>query len=207
MDIGGFVNRRKKGFEQQLLMLKELANNPRDMGTLCPSSDALANKMAEALSPRMMKKGMFVEIGAGTGPVTSALIRRGVPTERLMVIEKSPVLAESLSKRFPDVDVRCRGAEELGSCLEGFPPVRAIISSLPFRSLPEAVSLAIMSEVERALSCGGIFVQFTYALIGEMPFIPASFRKVRSSVVLLNIPPAKVEVFMKPKRMEPEGCQ
>jgi phospholipid N-methyltransferase len=56
-----------------------------------------------------------------------------------------------------------------------------------------------MSETERILAPGGLFVQFTYALLGEMPFVPKSFRKVRSKIVLRNMPPAKVEVFRKPK--------
>ncbi|MDR1651481.1 MAG: methyltransferase domain-containing protein [Synergistaceae bacterium] len=200
MDLSGFVNRKKKSIQQQALMLKELASNPRDMGTLCPSSAALASEMAGALSRSVIKRGACVEIGAGTGPVTAALLDRGVPRERLVVIEKSPALAECLAKRFPGVDVKCRGAEEMGECLAGYPPVSAIISSLPFRSLPEDVSHAIMSEADRVLSFGGIFVQFTYALLGEMPFIPSGFRKVRSRFVLLNIPPAKVEVFLKPRR-------
>jgi phospholipid N-methyltransferase len=56
-----------------------------------------------------------------------------------------------------------------------------------------------MAEIERTLSPGGIFVQFTYAIMGKMLFIPPTFRKVRSHVVLFNIPPAKVEVYLKPR--------
>jgi phospholipid N-methyltransferase len=78
--------------------------------------------------------------------------------------------------------------------------VRVIVSSLPFRSLPAEISEGIMSEVERVLAPGGLFVQFTYALLGKMPFVPKNFRKLRTSVVLRNIPPAKVEVFRKPRR-------
>jgi phospholipid N-methyltransferase len=87
----------------------------------------------------------------------------------------------------------------MGGCLGNGLPVTAVVSSLPFRSLPGDVSASIMSEVDRVLSPGGIFVQFTYALLGKMPFIPPDFRKVRSCFVLFNIPPAKVEVFVKPR--------
>jgi phospholipid N-methyltransferase len=199
MDRGGFVNRRKKGLERQMLVLKALARNPRDMGTLFPRSRYLAGAMAGAVSPQMAKNGVFVELGAGTGPVTEALLRRGIPPEKLIVIEKSSVLAECLHERFPHVDVRCCGAEEMGACLPEKTRVSAIISSLPFRSLPREASVSIMREVERTLSPGGIFVQFTYALVGKMPFIPAGFRKVRTRLVPFNIPPAKVEVYLKPR--------
>jgi phospholipid N-methyltransferase len=117
----------------------------------------------------------------------------------MIVIEKSPALAECLSRRFPEVEVRCCGAEEMSACIAGGVRVSAIVSSLPFRSLPCEASASIMSEIERTLAPGGVFVQFTYALIGRMPFIPAGFRKVRSRFVPFNLPPAKVEVYLKPR--------
>ena len=185
--------------KRQMLVLRALARNPRDMGTLFPSSPYLAGAMAGAVSPNMARNGVFVELGAGTGPVTDALLKRGIPPERLIVIEKSPALAECLQERFPHVDIRCCGAEEMGACLPGSARVSAIISSLPFRSLPREMSVSIMREVERTLSSGGIFVQFTYALVGKMPFIPAKFRKVRTRLVPFNVPPARVEVYLKPR--------
>ena len=181
------------------MVLKELALNPRDMGSLCPSSAVLAKEMARAVPARVRANDVFIEIGAGTGPVTAALLQRGIPSDRLIVIEKSPVMAESLVARFPQVNVSCRGAESMSECLNGSERVRAIVSSLPFRSLPRKVSLSIMREIERVLAPGGLFIQFTYAIAGEMHFIPLGFKKLRSSIILRNIPPAKVEVYMKPR--------
>jgi phospholipid N-methyltransferase len=186
-----------RGVSGWRLFLKELVRAPRDTGALCPSSQALARRMAEAISPSIIKSGYLVELGAGTGSVTEALLSGGVPPGKLVVVEKSEPLALCLRERFPQANVLCCGAEEIGSRTGG--PVRAIVSSLPFRSLPRDICEAIMTEVEDVLAPGGLFVQFTYALIGEMPFVPKSFRKLRSSVVIRNIPPAKVEVFRKPK--------
>jgi phospholipid N-methyltransferase len=199
MDIGNFVGSRKKDAARQLLVLKELAANPRGMGSLCPSSAALANEMARAVPARVKPNDVFIEVGAGTGSVTAALLQRGIPTDRLIVIEKSPALAECLASRFPQVSVNCLGAESMSECLNGGERVRAIVSSLPFRSLPRKVSLDIMAEIEHVLAPRGLFIQFTYALAGEMRFIPPGFKKLRSNIVLLNVPPAKVEVYMKPR--------
>jgi phospholipid N-methyltransferase len=157
--------------------------------------------MARPFGASFLGNGYLVELGAGTGPVTEALLRRGVPPSRLVVVEKSEPLAHCLKNRFEGVYVVCCPAEELGSNIGGRGPVRAVVSSLPFRSLPGAVSVAIMKETERVLAPGGLFVQFTYALLGEMPFVPKTFRKVRSKVILRNMPPAKVEVFRKPKAL------
>jgi phospholipid N-methyltransferase len=188
---------RKPG--QWLIILRELLRTPRDIGALCPSSAALANEMARPFGASFLKSGYLVELGAGTGPVTEALLMRGVPPSRLVVVEKSESLALCLRSRFSDVNVLCCPAEELKAEMGGLAPVLAVVSSLPFRSLPPAVSVAIMSETERILAPGGLFVQFTYALLGEMPFVPKTFRKVRSKIIMRNIPPAKVEVFRKPK--------
>jgi phosphatidylethanolamine/phosphatidyl-N-methylethanolamine N-methyltransferase len=164
--------------------------------------------MASAISPDLMRSGLFVELGAGTGPVTEALLRRKIPPERMVVIEKSPALAECLSLRFPEVKIICCGAEEMRDRLGTDLPVRAIVSSLPFRSLPSSVSCSIMKEIETVLAPGGLYIQFTYALIGEIPYIPAAFHKIRSNLVLCNLTPAKVEVFRKPKvREEVSDCE
>jgi phospholipid N-methyltransferase len=180
-------------------MLRELARNPRGIGAVCSSSPALADEMARAVHPSLLKSGCLIELGAGTGPVTEALLRRGVPRDKLIVVEKSEALAQCLKERFNGAAVVCCGAEEISSRIELNAPVAAIVSSLPFRSLPPDVSAAIMSEVGRVLMPGGLFVQFTYALLGEMPFVTKDFRKLRTSFILRNLPPAKVEVFRKRK--------
>jgi phosphatidylethanolamine/phosphatidyl-N-methylethanolamine N-methyltransferase len=189
----------RRGGNEPLVVLRELLRNPRDIGALCPSSAALADEMARPFESFFWRDGYLVELGAGTGPVTEALLRMGVPPSRLIAVEKSAPLAYCLKNRFAGVHVLCCPAEELGSRLDGRGPVRAVVSSLPFRSLPAAVSVGIMREAERILAPGGLFVQFTYALLGEMPFVPRTFRKVRSKIILRNMPPAKVEVFRKPK--------
>lgn len=192
-----FAGRNRRKLEQQLLLLRELIREPREMGALCPSSTALAEEMASALPESLFESGFFVELGAGTGPVTEALLRRGVPPERLFVVEKSQALAECLEQKFPSARVLCCDAGDLKTLIPKGQPVRAIVSSLPFRSIPTDVGRSIMAEIEGILAPGGFFVQFTYALIGDMPMVPGSFRKLRSHFVLYNIPPAKVEVFRK----------
>lgn len=182
---------------QQYALLRELVRSPGEMGTICPSSSALAEAMAAPISPSALgDDGLVVELGAGTGPVTKALLSNGVPRDRLLVIEKSEPLADCLTKKFPGVDVRCDQAENMEAMAAGR-EIRAVVSSLPFRSLPREVSLSIMDAIGRSLSPGGLCVQFTYALVGDMPFVPRDFRKIRTRLVLRNIPPAKVEVFRK----------
>ena len=51
-----------------------------------------------------------LDVGAGTGMLTQELVRRGA---RPTAIEPSPAFAESLRRRFPDLDVREGAAERL----------------------------------------------------------------------------------------------
>ncbi|MBP8785519.1 MAG: methyltransferase domain-containing protein [Synergistaceae bacterium] len=186
--------RPNKSLKERSLFLRELIRTPGDIGALCASSPALAKMMVDAV-PLWRLRGQVLELGAGTGPVTKALIDRGVPKERLVVVEKSEALALCLRNRFPGTNVLCCGAEELEQHVNRSVPVDVIVSSLPFRSLPKELTQAIMNQIASILAPRGLYIQFTYALLGEIPMVPQHFRKVRSRVVFKNIPPAKVVVF------------
>ncbi|MCG8099531.1 MAG: phospholipid methyltransferase, partial [Candidatus Thiodiazotropha taylori] len=55
--------------------------NPRQVGALFPSSDCLAQAMAAQVNSM---NGLTIELGAGTGAVTSALLDRGINPKRLL---------------------------------------------------------------------------------------------------------------------------
>jgi len=80
-------------------------------------------------------EGLVVEVGAGTGVVTEALLERGIPVHRLLVIEKSPLLCEYLSRRFPHLKVIQGDAALLASMLPTGATIDALVSGVPLRSL------------------------------------------------------------------------
>ncbi len=194
---GSFVSSSKEQITYHYLMIREMIRDYNNTGALCPSSDALSNEMVSALSEDIMRKGIFVELGAGTGSVTSALLRHGMPPERLFVVERSKDLADCLKKRFPQANILCCGAEEIRPYLGG-QKVSAIISSLPFRCLPIETSVSVMALIEEILEPGGLYIQYTYSLRGRVPFVPDSFCRLKTKFVLCNIPPAFVAVYRKP---------
>lgn len=176
------------------LFTQEILANPRAMGAACPSTPALASSMAARVP--LEREGLVVELGGGTGAVTAALLERGVPSWRLVVVERSPKLAHHLRQRFAHLRVIQGDAAQLGQLL-GYPRPRlsSIVSSLPLRSLHPATTRAIAHQFETLLEPGGLLVQFTYDLRGTRPRLLPGFRRLSSKIVWSSLPPARVEVF------------
>ena len=123
-------------------LLFAMLRNPASTGAVLPSSRTLANAMAGAA----LGADTVIELGAGTGPVTEALLRRlpGVP---LIAVELQPALARRLQARFPTVDVRQAAAKEVVDGLIERPGRLVLVSSLPFRSLPKEVAAATVEVI------------------------------------------------------------
>ena len=185
---------RKTRQSAPALFMREVLSNPRFMGAACPSSQQLAASMAALLPHRF--DGHVVELGAGTGVITAALLKRGVRPHQLMVVERSPLLAAHLRRRFPQITVIQGDAADLASIISDYQVrVGAAISSLPLRSLKPETVRAIMSQIDRVLGPNGLFIQYTYAL-GALPStLPRRFKPVRSRIIWRNLPPARVDMF------------
>lgn len=152
--------------------------------------------MARLLEP--VEDGLVVELGAGTGVVTEALLARGVPLDRFVAVERSTALAELLRVRFPELRVICGDAANLRRLLRGHRPKGGrgpvqIVSSLPLRSIPAPKVREILGEIAALLEHGGRWIQYTYALSPRQP--PDGFARRESVVVWKNVPPARVDVF------------
>jgi phosphatidylethanolamine/phosphatidyl-N-methylethanolamine N-methyltransferase len=137
----------------------ELLNNPGPVGSAVPSSRFLARRIAGFL-PRS-PKGYVVELGAGTGAITAALLDRGIPADRLISVERSETMVRLLQRRFPSVKVALGDAAKLRMLLKAYltgdsREVSYVVSSLPLRSLPETVVRSIMTETRQSLTKTGI---------------------------------------------------
>jgi phospholipid N-methyltransferase len=143
------------------------------------------------------RDGLVVELGGGTGAVTAALLKHGVPPWKLVVVERSPTLAHHLRQRFPQLRVIQGDAAQLGQLLshEKTKRIGSIVSSLPLRSLHPATTRAISHQIETLLEAGGLLIQFTYDPRGTRVRLLPHFRRLSSKIVWSNLPPARVEVF------------
>jgi phosphatidylethanolamine/phosphatidyl-N-methylethanolamine N-methyltransferase len=182
------------------LLFKLWLKNPFKIGAVAVSSPELAAAMARHIPNQ--SEGYVVELGGGTGPVTRAILECGVAPNRLVVVERDPVLHRHLSERYPGVKVLLGDAMHLQRLLkrEGIAPVKAIISSLPLLSMKKAVQHRIGAQAFAALEPGAPLIQFTYGF-----FSPLNRQRlgVSGSVqdrVLQNLPPASVWLYRKAGR-------
>jgi phosphatidylethanolamine/phosphatidyl-N-methylethanolamine N-methyltransferase len=178
--------------------LKALVTNPSSIGAACPSSPWLAQQIA-AFVPQN-PKGYVVELGAGTGAVTQALLDRGIPTDKILALERSPELSNFLKKKFPRLQVLTGDACHLNKLLHDHwngeqKEVEMVVSCLPLRSLPKYVVQAIVQELDKILGVKGRYIQFTYDIRPNHPSRVAGFTREASKVVWRNLPPARVDLF------------
>jgi phosphatidylethanolamine/phosphatidyl-N-methylethanolamine N-methyltransferase len=172
--------------------------SPLKMGACLPSSRSLARAMARQVD--IMRDGTIVELGAGTGVVTQALVEAGIAKNKLLVIEREKKLYELLGSAFPDLQLLCADAMELGEVLEksGVRQVNAIVSSLPFLMMPTHVRHKIEEQMANSIGDEGIIIQFTYG--HKSPISSSELKRYgligkRVKLVLANVPPAHVWVY------------
>jgi phosphatidylethanolamine/phosphatidyl-N-methylethanolamine N-methyltransferase len=180
------------------LLFKLWLKNPRSIGAVAVSGSELAAAMARQIPKNL--SGYVVELGGGTGAVTRAILASGVAPERLVVIERDPMLHKHLVERFPGVKVLLGDALHLPSLLKRhhIAPVAAIVSSLPLLSLKKSIQLRIGAQAFAVLEPGAPFIQFTYGLFSPLPRNRLGIVGEVEERVLQNLPPASVWRYVRP---------
>jgi phosphatidylethanolamine/phosphatidyl-N-methylethanolamine N-methyltransferase len=191
-----FVAKKPKlRLDDEVKFLSSWLQNPLKTGAVSPSSPALARAMAQQVDPSI--PGPIVELGPGTGPVTEAILARGVSPERLITVEFNPGFCALVKKRFPGVQVVQGDGYALAETLRGLvrEPLAAIVSSLPLMTRPMPVRLKTLKSGLKLLHPGAPFIQFTYAMTAPIPPRPRHYALSASPRIWLNLPPARVWVY------------
>jgi phospholipid N-methyltransferase len=182
--------------------LRQWFRNPVKMASVTPSGRQLARLMVEQLPSDCTR---VIEVGAGTGVFTRALLDAGIARSNLLVVEINPDLAAFLRGRFPGVEVACADARHLDSLAAGHGLLAdgnadAVVSGLGMLSMSSTLRFDILRAAFAALAAGGRFIQFTYG-----PFSPVRRRERealglsvrRGGFALRNLPPANVFVYQR----------
>jgi phosphatidylethanolamine/phosphatidyl-N-methylethanolamine N-methyltransferase len=188
---------KKDRFADEARFLRSWLERPLVVGAVTPSGKILARTMASFVDPRI--PGPVIELGPGTGPVTDALIRRGVAQERLVLIEFNPEFCQLLKRRFPKATIIQGDAydlkETLGDILKE--PAAATVSSLPLFTKPMDQRLDLLEAAQEVMHPNAPFIQFTYAVVPPIPARSQAYRARASNRIWRNLPPARVWVYNK----------
>jgi phosphatidylethanolamine/phosphatidyl-N-methylethanolamine N-methyltransferase len=193
-------------FQDEARFLKSWFDKPLITGAVSPSGKALARMMARYVEPATT--GPVIELGPGTGPVTEALIARGIAEERLILIEFNPDFCRLLKKRFPKARVIEGDAYAIAATLRDLnTPAAAVVSSLPLFTRPENQRLNLLREAFALMGPDGPFIQFTYATVSPMPLKGGAIKADKSPRVWLNLPPARVWVYRDKAALMPQAAE
>jgi phosphatidylethanolamine/phosphatidyl-N-methylethanolamine N-methyltransferase len=189
--------RKEIDLEDEARFLKSWIESPLKTGAVAPSGKVLARRMAQLVDP--MAAGPVVELGPGTGPVTQALLQRGVAPERLFLVEYSADFAKLLRQKYPGVTVIQGDAYALKETLRGHvsAPASAIVSSLPLLTRPEAQRTRLLEQAFGLMERGAPFIQFTYKNASPVPLGDAIEASV-SERIWKNLPPARIWTYRQP---------
>jgi phosphatidylethanolamine/phosphatidyl-N-methylethanolamine N-methyltransferase len=175
------------------LFMGQLIRKPHQVVALAPSSRFLCAEMVAEIDP---EAGPVIELGAGTGDITQAILDRGVAPENLHSIEMNPEFCDRLRARFPGLNVYNISAGDCGGLpVEG---AQAVVSGLPLLSMPIALQRDILTGFAAKVRPGGSYVQFTY---GPKPPVARAVREELglswrvSGKIWWNMPPARVYRF------------
>lgn len=187
------------GLGDRLAFLMGFVRDPAGVGSVVPSSARLERRLVR--NARIAEARTVVELGPGTGGTTRAFLKAMGPQGRLMAIELDPVFHERIasSVRDPRLFAERGSAERIGEMLAArrLPAPDAIVSGIPFSTMPQDVGERIAAAVAAVLAPGGRFVayqvrprvaEFTRPHLGAPKF----------EWEWWNVPPMRVFTWVKP---------
>jgi phospholipid N-methyltransferase len=179
--------------QSRLRFLGQWVRNPREIGSITPSSRFLTREVVERIDPSRAR--YIVELGPGTGVFTQALLD-ALPAEgRILAVDTNAAFIEHLRKELRDrrLEAVHASAEQVDALVaqNGWPKADAVVSGIPYSLLPRQVTLNILQASRRALRDEGVFVGYQYSRMLR-PFLLQVFGNVHYRSVMLNLPPAFV---------------
>jgi phosphatidylethanolamine/phosphatidyl-N-methylethanolamine N-methyltransferase len=156
---------RRPTLANPLPFLRGWSRDPAAVGLPFASSYWTARRLAQAVHEAAIPgSGPILELGAGTGAVTEALIETGCAVDQLIVVERDAELCGALARRFAGLQILHGDALELGGVLADarIPAVGVVLSGLPMRVVPQQAAVRCYAQAFRLMPIGGAIIQYTY---------------------------------------------
>lgn len=187
-----------EALRERIAFLRGFIAHPEQVGSVIPSSHVLEQRLVR--NAQITRARCVVELGPGTGGTTRALLRALPASARLLAIELNEAFAARLraSIRDPRLAVAQGSAEAVAQYLaeHRLPAPDAVLSGIPFSTMPEAVADRIAAEIARVLAPGGRFVAYqvrAHVAGYATPYLGAP----RKDWEFINIPPVRVFTWVR----------
>ena len=173
------------------LFLRRWLANPLQMGSIVPSSPALCRRVVDQV--RRAPDEWVIELGAGTGVISRALLAGGVPPERITVVEIVPDMARHLAETLPGVNVIAGDARSLPDLIPGnrHGRIGTVVCGIPLVLLPVAEQRRFIDAMQ-AVAPGRGFLHYSYCVTSPLPERKHGLVATREAWTPLNFPPASV---------------
>lgn len=189
------------------LLWRQILKNPRSLGTVAPSSKYLAQTLVAAANISTSQR--VVEIGAGTGPLTTWIWEK-VDPNHFFVLEPNPEMAKALRERFQGIEVLEEKVQDLEQICDKKQcgKIDAVLSSLPWSLFPEEVLDQGLTAIHQSLASDGKVLTLVYSHAQYFPSslhlerkFHAHFENVyRTRTTWRNIPPGYWLVGERPRK-------
>jgi len=179
---------------------RQWLRSPLSTAALAPSGRQLARRMVAELPGDARR---IIELGAGTGVFTRALLHHGIAEQDLLALELNEELFQHLRQQLPSVQIYRGDARSIGVIASegGFlkrGPADAVISGLGLLAMSRRMQTKILQEAFSVLKPEGRFIQFTYGPkppVSQEVLISLGLSVRRAGFALWNLPPATVYVL------------
>ena len=183
----------------KLLFMQEFLKHPFQIGSIIPSSRHLEQRIVAA--GKVSSARLVVELGAGTGGVTRALLRALPPQAQLLSIEINPHFHELVQTIEDDRLIAHLGsATELGEIITRYKLDRpdVVISGIPFSTMSRSMGTRIINAISSQLRPTGRFIAYQVsnrvATLCQPLLGPGE-----TTIEFLNIPPMRIFQWQKPQ--------
>lgn len=174
----------------RLAFLRGFLRDPKGVASVVPSSRRLVETLLDPLP--LASARVVVEYGPGVGTFTAALLARMAPEATLVAIDPHPDFIAHLRHALPDPRlVLVQGsAADVEAILDarGLGAADAVVSGLPFTTLPAGVGPSIVAATHRVLRPGAPFAVYQFRpAVGAL--LAPVFARVGRGYVLACAPP------------------
>lgn len=166
--------------------------HPNRSASLIPSSETLSRLVADQV--RRVEGEFVVELGAGTGAITRAILASGIPPRKLIAVEIDKLMARFLHRAYPDITVIEGDALDIKQILAPsvIGRVGTVICGIPVSLLPLEQERDLAAAVFSLMPAGRRFLAYSYRLASPLPEEKIGLVGKRLAFTLRNFPPASV---------------